>query len=389
MRAIIDVDVHHTWANQTDVLDYMPREWRRVFTRKSSTPRPASRRTLHPPQLEYPLERATGLRVDAFPDTGGRPGSDYRLLRMQHLDKHAIDRALITWSYGMHPGIHQAEASVELCKASNDYMRERWLAQDDRLYGAAVVPTAVPAEAAKEVRRVAAEPHIAGVIVGANTLTKPMGHPVYHPIYEAAAEVGLPVITHVGTDIVNKSCWFAGGLPDTHMAFYALFEQPALHHVSSLITEGVFEKFRDLRVLVNECGFTWVPWLLWGLDARYDVLRIENPRIQRRPTEVFHEHIWLGTQPFAFETKSADVITLLESFGGMENKLCYASDYPHFDADLPGHVAARLPRAWRPKVMAENAARFFGWALDDVDQEQRSRKAERGEERSYVRAAAQ
>jgi uncharacterized protein len=364
----------------------MPAEWRRFFTRANTTPRPASRRTLHPPQLEYPLERATGLRVDAFPPGGGRPGSDYNLMRVQHLDKNNIDRALLTWSYGMHPGLHQAEASVALCKASNDYMSERWLAQDERLYGAAVVPTGVPEEAAKEVRRVADVSRIAAVIVGANSLNKPMGHPVYHPIYEAAVEVGLPVITHVGSDIVNKSCWFAGGLPATHMEFYALFEQPALHHVSSLITEGVFEKLPGLRVLVNECGFTWVPWLLWGLDARYDVLRIENPRIRRLPSEVFRDHIWLGTQPFGFEAKAGDVIALLESFGGMDSKLCYASDYPHFDADLPGHVAGRLPRGWRQKVLGENAARFFGWELDGLGDGPRARAVDSGGQRFGDRA---
>jgi predicted TIM-barrel fold metal-dependent hydrolase len=38
----------------------------------------------------------------------------------------------------------------------------------------------------------------------------------------------------------------------------------------------------------------------------------------------------------------------------------FATDYPHWDVDTPKLVAARLPEAWRGKVMSENARALYG-----------------------------
>jgi hypothetical protein len=107
------------------------------------------------------------------------------------------------------------------------------------------------------------------------------------------------------------------------------------------------------------------------------VLRRENPTLRRLPSEYFREHVWVDTQPLLGEGDSVSMIELLESFGGMEDRLCYAGDYPHWDFEWPQHVAPRLPKPWRPKVMAENAARLFGWSMDDVRASAASRERQR------------
>jgi hypothetical protein len=242
-------------------------------------------------------------------------------------------------------------------------MVEQWLdGRDSRLYGALAVPVGVPTAAAAEVRRFGGHPQIAAVLVSANPFCRPFGHPVYHPIYAAAEEFGLPVVIHVGTDHVGKGSWIAGGLPTTKVEYYTLQDQVAAHHVTSMIAEGVFETFPGLRLLLNEMGFTWVPWLMWGLDSRYAALKRESPSLTRLPSEYFREHVWLSTQPFSLETPMARVMDLLESFGGLDERLCYSSDYPHWDTEWPRHVAPFLPKAWRSKVMGENACRLFGWS---------------------------
>jgi predicted TIM-barrel fold metal-dependent hydrolase len=148
-----------------------------------------------------------------------------------------------------------------------------------------------------------------------------------------------------------------------------------MHHLTSLLAEGVFEKFPGLNVLLNEYGSAWMPSLLWSLDSRYPILRVENPALRRLPSEYFHEHIWASTQPFAIEADPRKVVRLLETLGGMDERLCYASDYPHWDAEWPHHVSPRLPASWRTKVMGENACRLFGWPVAEVKAEARNRKA--------------
>lgn len=365
---IVDCDVHHTWASDNVLAEYLAPEWREFFFGGApSAPRRSSGR-VHPPQLRYPPISGSALRPDAIPPDGSFPGSSYELLRDQHLDPHKITRVILTWNYGLHPGLHHATASVALCRAANDFMVDRWFGTGDkRLWGIICVPVGVPLEAAAEIRRMAKHPQMAAVLVASNPFHKPLGHPVYHPIYEAAASHNLPIVTHLGSDIDTNGSLTAGGHPTTKTEYYTGACQPAMHHLASLLIEGVFEKYPPLRFLFNEYGFTWIPWVVWGLESRHRTLRLESPHLRRRPSDYFRDHVWMGTQPFVGEADPARVVELLDAFGGMEDKLCYTSDYPHWDAEWPEHVSPRLPRAWRPKVLAENAARLFGWSMAELE----------------------
>jgi predicted TIM-barrel fold metal-dependent hydrolase len=362
-QPIIDVDCHHTWARNSDLVPYMPKEWHDYFA--VTEPELPSHGRMCGPLTKYPAPDGLSIRPETWPDAG-MPGSSYELMCEQHLDPNKISRVLLTWGFGLNPGMYNANASVVMCRAANDFMLDYWFGQnDDRLYGSLYVPVAAPTEAAKEIHRLASHPRVSAVIAATNPFHKAAGHPVYHPIYEAAVEHDLPVILHLGSDLDTFGSWQAAGLPTTK-AEYAGINQPAHHHLASLISEGVFEKFPTIRFLFNEYGSSWIPWILWELDSRIDLLRRENPTLQRLPSEYFREHVWVDTQPLLGEGDSVAMIELLESFGGMDDRLCYAGDYPHWDFEWPQHVAPRLPRPWRPKVMAENAARLFGWSMDEV-----------------------
>jgi uncharacterized protein len=50
--------------------------------------------------------------------------------------------------------------------------------------------------------------------------------------------------------------------------------------------------------------------------------------------------------------------------GGIDDMLCFATDYPHWDLDDPTFIASRIPRAWWPKVFYRNAAKVYGWQDD-------------------------
>jgi predicted TIM-barrel fold metal-dependent hydrolase len=364
---IVDVDVHHTWPTDEALREYVAPEWRDFFFGGGLSAPTRSYGRLHPPHVRYPAINGSAMRPETAPPGGGFPGSNYETLRDQHLDPHRITRVLLTWNYGLHPGHHHAAASVALCRAANDFNVDYWLGQDDpRLYGIVGVPVGAPDAAAAEIHRLAEHPRIAGVLLSANVFHQPFGHPVYDPIYAAAEAHGLPLVVHVGSESSSNAAWTAGGLPTTKVDYYTTLEQPAMHHLTSLLVGGVFERFPRLRFLFNEYGFAWMPWLVWALDSRRDLLRRESPFLRRLPSEYFREHVWVGTQPIAGEADAARVSALLESFGGFEDRLCYASDYPHWDAESPQHVTPRLPRAWRPKVMAENAAELFGWSIDEL-----------------------
>jgi len=52
----------------------------------------------------------------------------------------------------------------------------------------------------------------------------------------------------------------------------------------------------------------------------------------------------------------------LAAFEGIEDLLCFATDYPHWDTEGPAQVVKTFPESWLPKLFAGNAAAALGWA---------------------------
>ena len=67
--------------------------------------------------------------------------------------------------------------------------------------------------------------------------------------------------------------------------------------VASMIFEGLFEQYRDLKVVLIESGFGWLPALGWRLDKHWARMRDEVPHVKRPPSEYIREHFWVSTQP--------------------------------------------------------------------------------------------
>ncbi len=350
---VIDPDVHHTWASPAELVPYLPAEWRDYAQAPGGYLMP-----MDPAVMTYPGQWGTNKRLDTYPEGGGPPGSDYDTLRTQLLDPMRVERAVLSYDIGTQSGLANPYFAAAVCRAANDWSRDRWLGRgDERLAGAILVPTELPEAAAEEVRRLAHDPRFVEVLVVENTLGKPFGHPAYHPILAAAAEAGLPVAIHSGGELIGRAAQpMAGGIAGSRLELMATVTQPAMHHVASLVTHGVFERVPSLRVLFVEHGFTWLPSLLWNLDARYEILRRESPWVRRRPSEYVVDHVRFTTQPFDLTRDRSQLVALLEAHDGLDEVLCFASDYPHWDADEPSYVASRLPAGWERKVFHDNAA---------------------------------
>jgi predicted TIM-barrel fold metal-dependent hydrolase len=355
---LIDSDVHHQWASNDDVLAYLPRRWHDLLLEPTR-----SSFAMSPPTIWVPHTHGTNSRIDAFGPNGIPPASDYETMRRQYLDPFNVGKAVLSFNIGLNGGLHNPYLAKELVRALNDWNRDHWLSiDDDRLASVIVVPSQDPGEAAKEIRRVAGHPKIVEILLVHNAFNRPFGHPVYHPIYEASEEVGLPVGIHPGGEIWGGGAQpAAGGMPNSRLEYHTLVPQTMMHHGLSFVTHGVFEKFKGLKVLLIEAGVSWLPWLLWRMDAMYDELRCESDWVKRLPSEYFCEHIRLTTQPLEASPKPRQMVEWLEAIDGVQDILCYASDYPHWDTDDPRIVVNRLPRKWRTKLFHNNAARLYGW----------------------------
>ena len=212
-----------------------------------------------------------------------------------------------------------------------------------------------PQGAAAEIRRLGAHPRVAQVLTSHGSY-RPYGDKFYEPIWEACHEMGLPLAVHLGGQGGINYQPIGGGPTTYYWETHALLLQPAMTHVASVIANGIFERYPRQMFLVIECGVTWLPSILWRLDANWRALRKETPWVKRLPSEYARDHIRLSTQPLE---EAANKQQLWDVLGAMdaENMLMFASDYPHWDFDAPDDMA--LPPAWMDKVMDGNARKVY------------------------------
>jgi predicted TIM-barrel fold metal-dependent hydrolase len=352
---VIDTDIHYRPPFDADYLEFYPERTRAYAEAAVAAKIPfrsvrTSRRSEH-----------GGRRADTWPEDGGMAGSSFELLRTQALDEWGVYRAVLTLDDPVASHLNPYFTS-DLCRATNDWTIEHWLARDERLYAGILVAPSLPEEAVAEIYRLADSPQMAYISLSGSPLHHPIGHPLYHPIYAAAVDVGLPIASHVNA-VDFGQLGAPGGKPGTMVEFGAALGFPAAHYVSSFIVHGVFEKFPALKVLLMEYALSWLPGLLWDLERDYDLLRLESPWVKRRPTEYVHEHFKFTTQPLETgrPSESERLVQLLEVVDGMEDLLCFSSDYPHFTMDDRAFVARVLPRAWHRKLYCDNACELFNW----------------------------
>jgi predicted TIM-barrel fold metal-dependent hydrolase len=335
--AIVDCDLHHHFPSNAAIAGYLP-----------ESPRPAyytggGRGIPHPDGA---------FRLDAAAAEGGVPASDPHVVAHDHLDRHGIDRAIL--SCGSLLGLsamHDLDRATELATAINDWTIAEWFPADERFLGSITVATSDPQQAAAEIRRVGTEPRM--VQVCATGLPCLMGNTFLHPIYEACAEVGLPFTLH------------QGGLQPTPSATPTSFVEshtdmcfPALPHLVSMVTEGVFVKYPGLTLVLNEFGVAWLPFVMWRLDMEFRAGRDELPWLTRLPSEYIRDHVRFTTQPLEEPADPKQLVTLL-SLVDAQYMLMFSSDYPHWDADNPDTVLRAFPDDWKALIFSENARRTF------------------------------
>jgi uncharacterized protein len=318
----------------------------------------------------YPAGSAIGAlndhdsrTADSYGGDGSYPGSSYALTNAQLLNPNRYYKYVLTHDVGPFPAHLNHYFMRAVCSAVNDWNVDKWLTiDDDRLYSLIVVPSSLPEDAPAEIVRLADHPKFVGVLLAANPLGRPYGDPIYHPIFKAAAERNLPVTIHPGIDRPNTSIQSVGGPDTTVIAFGSQITQQAHHYISSMIVHGVFEKYPDTVVIIEEYGVAWLPWLMKRLDGHYRRLKDESPWVKKWPSDYIRDHIRLSTQPIEDASNPGEVAALLQEQEGMEDLLCFASDYPHHTMDDPNFAARVLPDRWHRKIFLENACRAYGWA---------------------------
>ncbi len=347
---VVDCDIHNIPAGDAALAPYLSERWCKHLERYGGRQR-------HGLAAGYPFPKSSPLaaRTDAWPPSGGPPGSDLAFMREQHLDPLGI-------RFGILNCLHRAanEADVELgaavAAAVNDWQLAEWLEPEPRLRASIVLPFEDGELSAREIERRAGDPRFVQALMLVRTM-EPMGRRRYWPIYAAAQEVGITVGVHFGGyggHPITGSGW-----PSYYYEDHTLMAQAFQAQVASLVFEGVFERFPGLRVVLVEGGLAWVPWLMWRMDRIFERMHDEVPELTRRPSEYVREHLWFTTQPIEEPERPRDLLRVIERMGA-PGRLLFATDYPHWDFDAPGRaIPGAVPAELRRRIFAGNALELY------------------------------
>ena len=254
--------------------------------------------------------------------------------------------------------IQDRDWSIGLARAYNDWLYNAYTKRDGRLQGVALLPFLDVPAAVTELRRVVRELGMRGALLPAATVMgKAFGHRDFDPLYEEAERLDVALAFHGA-----PSRGFGFDFFDAFIKIHTL-EHPfaILVQFTSLMFDGVFERFPNLRVAFLECGAGWVPYMMDRMDDEFEKRgKRWCPFLRRKPSEYIRE----GNVYFSCEVEERTLPYVIDLVG--EDRIFFASDYPHerarpeFLHDIPEFAERTdLSDTVKEKILLHNARRFY------------------------------
>ncbi len=279
--------------------------------------------------------------------------------RIRFLDAEGIDCQVLYPTLGLlwEGGVEDPALADALCRAYNTWAFELCASHKDRLFPAAHISLRDPGLAVCELERVAKLGCRTIFVAAAPVNGRSFGHPDFDPIWAAVQDLDLSVGIHlVGHPHYTGSEWYEGQDPGFMFVTMNVIQDPRMA-LTTMVYDGVLERFPKLRVATIEAMLGWVGEWLERLNYRFQYMG-HTSQMKRPATEYFERNIWINGDP---EEK---MFPLMVQFAGDE-RFFVGSDYPHAEGFVQPIQKARellsaLPAPSVEKILGQNAQQFFG-----------------------------
>jgi predicted TIM-barrel fold metal-dependent hydrolase len=289
------------------------------------------------------------------------PGGFDSRQRLKDMNAEGIDIAVLYPSIGLFlEAIEDAGLAEASCCVYNDWLANYCQLAPERLIGVAAIPMQNVKAAVRELHRATDDLGFKGAFVRPNPCRGRALHDRYFdPFWAAAAEAGVPIGLHPSG---------AGDMPGALQGLRLdapIMGHPSIFFIdnyvgfSHLVCGGVLERHPQLTVVILETGGGWLGHWFDRFDHFAKVYGWMAPELKLTPSEYFKRQCYVS-----FDPDEKTLPALLPMIG--EDRIVWASDYPHLDATFPGvvreleeHIAA-LPPSAQEKVRGATAAKLYG-----------------------------
>jgi predicted TIM-barrel fold metal-dependent hydrolase len=196
--------------------------------------------------------------------------------------------------------------------------------------------------------------HVGGFMV-TTVRNLPVHANEYMKLYRAIEERGLVLSFHSATNWGENVFHGLNRFISVHALGFTFYN---ILHCTNWVVNGMGERFPRLPVIWIESGIAWVPFLMQRLDHEYMMRPSECPLLKKKPSEYMRD-MFYSSQPMEIQDHAAMEQTF--RMINAETQLLYASDYPHWDFDLPSTIfdLPFLSEKAKHNILGGTAARLF------------------------------
>jgi predicted TIM-barrel fold metal-dependent hydrolase len=349
LDTIIDADAH-TIVGNDDIIPYLESEATKKALKR--TPRP------HADVFTF---------THTGPILGGSYGRDSQLTggqneiqsKIQAMEDFDIDYSITIPTLRL-ATVNNDRYAVDLAQAYNSWFLDK---ANDQEGLKLVASTAAqrPEETAKEIHRIGDNDDVVGVSLSPG-LWKPLGNDFYDPVFEAAQQHNLPIVVH---GVQMREAGFpiqAHGAQTFSESHICSLPWAVMWGLTSIVVEGVPERFPQLDFVFQEAGISWIPWMKWRMDDHYLEFTDDMPLLEKLPSEYINESCYFTTQPLGHTTKHPEQLAQIIEIAGVDN-IMYSADLPHMDFDPPEELFDRIAPHFSEDtvkdIMGERAVKVF------------------------------
>jgi predicted TIM-barrel fold metal-dependent hydrolase len=271
-------------------------------------------------------------------------------------DDHEIDKAvLFPTGSGNMVKLQEPDFARDVCRAANRHFAADYMT--DRLFPVGVLPMRDPQAAAAELEYATNELGLKGFEVLPDGLPFGLGDPFFDPVYEAAQKHGATIGVHGTRHWAHE--WGAGKLKTFAEVHCYAFPAGVILNFTSVLAQGLTERFPKLKLGFLEIGATWLPYYLDRMDEHWEKRAEEEmPLLKKKPSDVFRD----SSLKVSIEGKESLLRETID-FVGAEH-LIYATDVPHWDGEFPENLQElravnNLTTAEKTAILHDNAQDLF------------------------------
>jgi uncharacterized protein len=356
---VIDADTH---IDETeDTWEYLEEQFR------EHKPRPDAPKNLDPNRPPVRYWMIDGHRQPRFIRDDKRTQTTVEtrelldpVARVKHMDELGTEVQVIYPTTFLVGVTDSSDAEIAVKTSYNHWLADRTQVTGGRLRWVCLPPFHDIQKSLAEIR-FAKEHGAVGILKKGD---KEGGHWVneeyFFPIYELCQELDLSVCFHIGSGQPD----YSSGIEFASKRFYTQ-SLPPLHAFNSLVSFGIPTKFPGVRWGFIETGASWVPHMIYQMQRRMKRLRPEagaNAYEYKKPSD------FVTLNKFYITCQVDEDLPYILNYT-TEDNLMAGSDYTHADSSMEMDFVqllqeradnGEIPQSAVPKIVGENAARFYG-----------------------------